>query len=194
MDSEKRGQIIQEISILKGLSSHDHIVTFVTAATVDASTRVASKCDEFLVLMEYCPKNLADIIRTRTKPFPPATVAKIFCQVSQSKRQRVSIKDVTQFPPPPCVMVIWFGILPSNADPFVNAPFVSFSVHSFQMPFFCKLWKDHKVAVNLEMAYNNNYSGMPKSDRPNYDVLRRNPNVLIVPFSSWVCMNSVWKS
>ena len=84
MDAEKRGQIIQEIAIMKGLSSHEHIVTFVTAATVDASSRVAAgKCDEFLVLMEFCPKNLADIIRTRSKPYPPATVAKIFCQVNR---------------------------------------------------------------------------------------------------------------
>jgi serine/threonine protein kinase len=39
MDAEKRQQIVQEISILKGLSSHENIVTFVTAATVDATTR-----------------------------------------------------------------------------------------------------------------------------------------------------------
>ena len=81
MDGAKRQQIIQEISIMKGLSSYEHIVTFVTAATVDASSKAAGKCDEFLVLMEFCPKNLADIIRARSKPFPPATVAKIFCQV-----------------------------------------------------------------------------------------------------------------
>ena len=106
MDSEKRGQIIQEISIMKGLSSHDHIVTFITAATVDASTRVASKCDEFLVLMEFCPKNLADIIRTRTRPFPPATVARIFCQVSHKVLKQIEgcrsslgplVNNATQF-------------------------------------------------------------------------------------------------
>ena len=82
MDPEKRQLIIQEISILKGLSSNDNIVQFVAAATVDASARVAGKYDEFLVLMEYCPKNLSDVIRARSRPFPPPTVAKIFCQVN----------------------------------------------------------------------------------------------------------------
>lgn len=81
MDQAKRQQIIQEISILKGLSSHEHIVTFVTAATVNATARAAAKCDEFLVLMEFCPKNLADIIQSRTRPYPPETVAKIFCHL-----------------------------------------------------------------------------------------------------------------
>ena len=81
MDQEKRQMIIQEISILKGLSSNDNIVKFVAAATVDASARVAGKCDEFLVLMEFCPNNLSDVIRARTRPYPPQTVAKIFCQV-----------------------------------------------------------------------------------------------------------------
>jgi len=39
MDSEKRDQIIQEIAILKGLSSHENIVKFFTAATVDSTSR-----------------------------------------------------------------------------------------------------------------------------------------------------------
>lgn len=40
MDPEKRDQIIQEISIQKGLSSHENIVKFVTAATVDSTKRL----------------------------------------------------------------------------------------------------------------------------------------------------------
>ncbi len=39
MDSEKRDQIIQEIAIHKGLSSHENIVKFITAATVDSTKR-----------------------------------------------------------------------------------------------------------------------------------------------------------
>lgn len=43
--------------------------------------RAASKCDEFLVLMEFCPYNLSTICARRSTPFTPATVAKIFCQI-----------------------------------------------------------------------------------------------------------------
>ena len=81
MDSEKRQQIVQEISIMKGLSSKDNIVKFIAAATVDASSKASGKCDEFLVLMEFCPKNLADVMKDRAGPYPPPTVAKIFSQV-----------------------------------------------------------------------------------------------------------------
>ena len=76
VDQEKKKQIIQEITILKTLSNHDHIVGFITAASTSKNGR-----EEFLVLMEYCPNVLSNLLQSRTQPYPPATVAKIFVQV-----------------------------------------------------------------------------------------------------------------
>ena len=50
-------------------------------------------CDEFLVLMEFCPTNLSEVMTKRNcKPYPPSTVAKIFAQVTSAvaKMQRAS--------------------------------------------------------------------------------------------------------
>jgi hypothetical protein len=53
MDAEKRQQIIQEISIMKGLSTNDNIVKFVAAATVDASSRWQRYKKIFITNEEY---------------------------------------------------------------------------------------------------------------------------------------------
>ena len=33
------------------------------------------------MLMEYCPNVLSDVLRDRSRPYPPDTVARIFTQV-----------------------------------------------------------------------------------------------------------------
>ena len=83
MDSEKRQLIIQEISLLKSLSGHTNIVKFINAAEAKGVSQKG--CEEFLVLMEFCPNNLSEIMAKRhCKPFPPGTVAKIFAQITSS--------------------------------------------------------------------------------------------------------------
>ena len=76
MDSEKKSQIVREISILKNFSNHEGIVRFVTAASVTSKNR-----EEFLVLMEYCPYVLSQILLKRKEPFEPGQVARVFVQV-----------------------------------------------------------------------------------------------------------------
>ena len=74
--------IIKEISLMKSLSGHPSIVKFVSAAEAKG---VSQGCDEFLVLMEFCPTNLSEIMTKRNcKPYPPSTVSKMFAQITSS--------------------------------------------------------------------------------------------------------------
>ncbi len=83
MDSEKKGQIVREISLLKTLSGHPNIVKFVAAAEAKGVSQRG--CDEYLVLMEFCPTNLTELMTKRCgKCYPPATVAAIFAQITSA--------------------------------------------------------------------------------------------------------------
>lgn len=81
MDAEKRMQIVREISLLKTLSVHSNVVSFVAAAEAKGVSQKG--CDEFLVLMEYCPTNLSQLMSKRG-PYPPQKVAAIFAQVTSA--------------------------------------------------------------------------------------------------------------
>ena len=59
------------------------IVNFETSASANRATGGGRNTEEFLVLMEYCPAVLSDLIRTRNVPYPPDTVARIFTQVKE---------------------------------------------------------------------------------------------------------------
>ena len=52
-DKSKSKEIMQEIQFLKRLSSHPHIVKFISAASVSAAESGHGR-DEFLVCTEYC--------------------------------------------------------------------------------------------------------------------------------------------
>jgi cyclin G-associated kinase len=83
MDSEKQQQIVKEISLMKMLSGHGNIVGFLSAAEAKGVSQKG--CDEFLVLMEFCPTNLSEIMSKRhCRPYPPATVAGIFAQITSA--------------------------------------------------------------------------------------------------------------
>ena len=83
IDSEKRNYIVKEISILKSLSDHQNIVKFKAAAEAKGVSQKG--CDEFLVLMEYCPNNLSDIMTKRKcKPYNPGTVCQLFAQITSA--------------------------------------------------------------------------------------------------------------
>ena len=61
----------------------NRIVNFVTSASGSRPSGSGRTIEEFLVLMEYCPAVLSDLIRCRSRPFPPDTVARLFTQVQQ---------------------------------------------------------------------------------------------------------------
>lgn len=83
MDSEKKNLIIKEISLMKSLSGHSNVVKFISAAEAKGVNQRG--CDEFLVLMEFCPTNLSEIMSKRNcKCYPPSTVAKIFAQITSA--------------------------------------------------------------------------------------------------------------
>ena len=83
MDSEKRNLIVKEIALMKSLSGHPSIVKFVSAAEAKGVSQRG--CDEFLVLMEFCPTNLSEIMSKRNcKPYPANTVGKIFAQITSA--------------------------------------------------------------------------------------------------------------
>ena len=83
IDSEKRNVIVKEISLMKSLSGHDNIVRFVAAAEAKGVSQKG--CEEFLVLMDFCPTNLSEVMSKRNgKAFNPATVAKSFAQITSA--------------------------------------------------------------------------------------------------------------
>lgn len=59
------------------------IVSFITSASGSRQVGPGRSIEEFLVLMEYCPAVLSDILKDRSKPYPPDTVARIFTQVNR---------------------------------------------------------------------------------------------------------------
>ena len=56
-------------------------MSFVTSASGNRQVGPGRSIEEFLVLMEYCPNVLSDVLRDRSRPYPPDTVARIFTQV-----------------------------------------------------------------------------------------------------------------
>lgn len=84
-DAARRARIVREISILKTFSHHRNFVRFSAAASFSgASSPSAASRDEeeFLVLMEFCPWVLSDVLARRS--FSAATVAKVFNQVTNA--------------------------------------------------------------------------------------------------------------
>lgn len=68
---------------MKSLSGHPNIVKFVNAAEAKGVSQ--SGCDEFLVLMEFCPRNLSEIMTKRQcRPYSASTIAAIFAQITSA--------------------------------------------------------------------------------------------------------------
>ena len=72
-----------EISFLKSLKSCPHVLQFDSAANV-ARGYSATKSEEFLVLTELCVASLYDYLSSRSGPYPPETVGRIFFQVNKA--------------------------------------------------------------------------------------------------------------
>ena len=61
--------------------SNCRIVSFVTSANGSRQVGPGRSIEEFLVLMEYCPTVLSDVLQARSTAYPPDAVARIFTQV-----------------------------------------------------------------------------------------------------------------
>ena len=61
--------------------SNCRIVSFVTSANGNRQVGPGRNIEEFLVLMEYCPTVLSDVLQARSTAYPPDAVARIFTQV-----------------------------------------------------------------------------------------------------------------
>jgi cyclin G-associated kinase len=85
MDSEKRFQIVNEMSVLKALQASDHVLKWVGAANLASGSGLSSsRCEEFLLLTELCVGSLYDYLSERPMAYPPETVARVFYQTLQA--------------------------------------------------------------------------------------------------------------
>lgn len=83
-DDEKSKDILREVTTLKKLSGHAHIVQFYSAASISKEESDHGQA-EFLLLMEYCSKGqLVDILRQRQIPLTCNEVLPIFYQTCRA--------------------------------------------------------------------------------------------------------------
>ena len=73
--------MISELKCLTIYFSNCRIVSFVTSANGNRQVGPGRSIEEFLVLMEYCPTVLSDVLQARSTSYPPDAVARIFTQV-----------------------------------------------------------------------------------------------------------------
>lgn len=90
---DSKSRIQEEIAVLKKVTGHGNICSFVTSATHAIPTRRGFS--EYLILLEYCPGSLSEIIKgAGTKLFSSVEVLRLFYGVTQA------IKHLHSLSPP----------------------------------------------------------------------------------------------
>ncbi|RZC42947.1 cyclin-G-associated kinase [Asbolus verrucosus] len=83
-DEEAKKNIIQEINILKKLSGHPNIIQYLSASYIDKSQSSHGQA-EFLLVTELCTGgSLVEVLQSRTSPFEPEIITRIFYQTCRA--------------------------------------------------------------------------------------------------------------
>lgn len=107
-DKETNALVLKEISILKQLSGHAHILQYLAAAAVEMRGGGGT---EYLLLTELCPRSLVECLGTTA--LPPDVVARIFWQACKavhhmhSQVPPVIHRDLKVLPQSQCAEVIF---------------------------------------------------------------------------------------